>query len=76
MVTSITSGGALIGTVVAGLTADRYGRKGVIYVGCALFVLGAILQATAFGVIQMTSGRLVVGFGIGSVAMVIPVRTI
>ncbi|RKF62918.1 Myo-inositol transporter 1 [Erysiphe neolycopersici] len=72
LVTSITSGGALIGTVLAGLMADRYGRKRVIYVGCALFVLGAILQATAFGVIQMSSGRLVVGFGIGSVAMVVP----
>ncbi|KAI6247546.1 Myo-inositol transporter 1 [Erysiphe necator] len=72
LVTSITSGGALTGTVAAGLMADKYGRKRVIYIGCSFFVLGAILQAAAFGVIQMTIGRLVVGFGIGCVAMVIP----
>lgn len=27
LVTSLTSGGALVGAIYAGLTADRYGRK-------------------------------------------------
>ena len=41
LITSITSGGALIGAIFAGLTADRFGRKTAIYLGCSLFILGA-----------------------------------
>ncbi|KAI9163570.1 Myo-inositol transporter 1 [Paramyrothecium foliicola] len=72
LITSIASGGAFIGAVFAGTTADRYGRKVAIYVGCVLFTLGAILQATSFSLAQMTVGRLVVGFGVGSAAMIVP----
>ncbi|TVY28268.1 Myo-inositol transporter [Lachnellula hyalina] len=72
LITSITSGGAFIGAVAAGLTADRYGRKGAIYMGCALFIIGAVLQAAAYSLAQMTVGRLIVGFGVGSAAMIVP----
>lgn len=41
--------------------------------GCLLFIIGAILQACAFSLAQMTVGRLVVGFGVGSAAMIVPV---
>ena len=37
-----------------------------------LFTVGAILQATAYSIAQMSVGRLVVGFGVGSAAMVVP----
>ena len=73
MITSITSGGAFIGAIAAGLTADRFGRKGAIYMGCFLFIVGAVLQAAAYSIAQMTVGRLVVGFGVGSAAMIVPV---
>lgn len=72
LITSITSGGAFFGAIAAGLSADRFGRKIAIYVGCALFIIGAILQATAFSLAQMTVGRLVVGLGVGSAAMIVP----
>ncbi len=72
LITSITSGGAFIGAIAAGLTADRFGRKGAIYMGCLLFVIGAILQAASYSLAQMTVGRLVVGFGVGSAAMIVP----
>lgn len=72
LITSITSGGAFIGAIFAGLTADHYGRKLAIYAGCALFIIGAILQAAAFSLAQMTVGRLVVGLGVGSAAMIVP----
>lgn len=72
LITSITSGGAFIGAVAAGMTADRFGRKGAIYMGCVLFIIGAILQASSFSLAQMTAGRLIVGFGVGSAAMVVP----
>ncbi|KAH6667788.1 general substrate transporter [Halenospora varia] len=72
LITSITSGGAFIGAIAAGLTADRFGRKGAIYMGCFLFIVGAVLQAAAYSLTQMTVGRLVVGFGVGSAAMIVP----
>ncbi|PYH95394.1 hypothetical protein BO71DRAFT_440344 [Aspergillus ellipticus CBS 707.79] len=72
LITAITSGGALIGAVLAGLTSDRYGRKLAIYIGCAVFFIGTALQATSFSLAQMVVGRLVVGFGVGEAAMIVP----
>lgn len=72
LITSITSGGALIGAILAGLTSDKYGRKLGVYLGCILFVIGAILQAASYSLEQMTVGRFVVGLGVGSAAMIIP----
>ena len=71
-ITSLCSGGAFFGAIMAGLTADKYGRKAGIYVGCALFTIGAILQAASYTFAQMCVGRLVVGFGVGSAAMIAP----
>lgn len=73
LVTSITSGGAFIGAIVAGLCADRYGRKMGIYTGCILFIIGAIIQVASYSIAQMTVGRAVVGLGVGSAAMIVPV---
>ncbi len=72
LITSITSGGALFGAIAAGMTADRFGRKGAIYMGCALFIVGAVLQAASYSLAQMTVGRLIVGLGVGSAAMIVP----
>jgi len=33
LITSLCSGGAFVGAIIAGTTADRYGRKGAIYAG-------------------------------------------
>lgn len=71
LVTSITSGGALLGSCAAGLPADRYGRKLGIYIGCLLFLVGSIIQATAFRLPQLVVGRFVVGLGVGSAAMIV-----
>ncbi|MCJ1474259.1 myo-inositol transporter [Lambiella insularis] len=72
LVTSITSGGAFFGAIIAGMTADRFGRKGAIYAGCVLFIIGAVLQACSYSLAQMTVGRLIVGLGVGSAAMIVP----
>src|SRR3954471_2416845 len=43
-----------------------------IYLGCVLFIAGAVIQGAAYTVAQMAVGRLVVGFGVGCGAMVLP----
>lgn len=63
LVTSLTSGGALVGAVFAGLSADRWGRKMPIWVACAVFVVGTVLQTAAFSIEQFAVGRFIVGLG-------------
>lgn len=72
LVTSLTSGGALVGAVIAGLMADRFGRKWPIWGACAVFVVGTLLQTAAYSVEQFAVGRFVVGLGVGSAAMIVP----
>jgi MFS family permease len=72
LVTSLTSGGALVGAVGAGLTADRFGRKMPIWAACVVFVVGTVLQTAAYSVAQFAVGRFIVGLGVGSAAMVVP----
>lgn len=72
LITALCSAGAFVGSIIAGLTADQYGRKVAIYVGCFLFTAGAVIQGAAYSIGQMAAGRLIVGFGVGSAAMVVP----
>ncbi|KAE8389499.1 general substrate transporter [Aspergillus alliaceus] len=72
LITLLCSGGAFYGAIMAGLTADKHGRKAAIYFGCVLFIVGAVLQGAAYMTVQMAVGRVIVGFGVGSAAMVAP----
>jgi len=72
LVTSLTSGGALVGAVIAGLMADKFGRKLPIWLACVVFVIGTVLQTAAYHLPQFAVGRFVVGLGVGSAAMIVP----
>ncbi|GKT55975.1 myo-inositol transporter [Colletotrichum tofieldiae] len=72
LITALTAAGALIGAVIAGITADKYGRKPAIWFASVLFTIGALIQATSYTVAQMAVGRLVIGFGVGSASMIVP----
>ncbi|KAJ9109092.1 Myo-inositol transporter 1A [Naganishia friedmannii] len=67
-----TSVGALIGALAGGTLADRIGRKWVLAIGDVLFVIGAIIICSSFSVIQIITGRVVLGFGVGIAAAVAP----
>ncbi|KAJ0340768.1 hypothetical protein KNSL1_011412 [Colletotrichum chrysophilum] len=72
LVTALTAAGALLGAIFAGLTADKLGRKPSIWFASVLFTLGAVIQSAAFSVAQMAVGRLVIGLGVGSASMIVP----
>lgn len=72
LVTSLTSGGAFVGAVFAGMMADKHGRKLPIWLACLVFVIGTVLQTAAYHVSQFAVGRFIVGLGVGSAAMVVP----
>lgn len=71
-ITAATSLGALITALFAGLSADFFGRKPTIMSSNLLFVIGAVLQCSAYHFWQMVIGRLIMGFGIGIGSLVSP----
>ena len=72
LVTSCTSFFALVASPVAGSLADRLGRKWVILIADALFVIGALWQAFTGTVWGMIVGRSVVGLAVGGASLVVP----
>ncbi|KAG5657375.1 hypothetical protein KAF25_005939 [Fusarium avenaceum] len=72
LITSLCAAGALLGAIIAGVTADKYGRKPAIWFASVLFTLGAVVQAASYSLVQMCVGRVLVGLGVGSASMIIP----
>ncbi len=57
--------GCLIGALSCMFIGDVLGRRKVIYIGCVWMIVGAILQTTSFGVVQLAIARVVTGVGNG-----------
>lgn len=72
LITSCTSLFALIASPLAGILADKLGRKRVIAVADVLFVVGALWQAVTMSVWGMIGGRSIVGLAIGAASLVVP----
>lgn len=72
LITSCTSLGALIASPVAGLLADRIGRKPIILIADVLFIAGALCQAAITSASGMVVGRSIVGFAVGGASLVVP----
>lgn len=65
-------GGGLIGTIIAGYLADRFGRQQIIILACIIFLCGlvAILLTNSF--VTLLFARILLGIGVGIVAVVVP----
>ena len=72
VVTSWVTLGALFGSLAAGELADRIGRKRTVLAAAVLFILGALIQASAPHTPVLVAGRLIVGFGVGVAAVAAP----
>ncbi|EAW10073.1 putative MFS myo-inositol transporter [Aspergillus clavatus NRRL 1] len=72
LITSCTSLFALIASPLAGVLADKLGRRRVILVADVLFTLGALIQAVTSHVWGMILGRSVVGLAVGGASLVTP----
>ncbi len=65
VVTSWVTLGALAGALVAGILADRIGRKRTLLLAGLLFTVGASIQAFAPDTPVLVVGRFVIGAGVG-----------
>merc|ERR1711939_302344 len=69
LIVSILSAGTFFGAIIAGDVADRVGRKWTVIGGCAIYIIGVIIQmltgvgGSALGVI--VGGRVIAGIGVG-----------
>lgn len=72
LITTLCAAGAFCGAIVAGISADKFGRRPAIWFASILFTIGAIIQATAYTMAQMCVGRVMIGLGVGSASMIVP----
>lgn len=73
--TSILELGAWTGTLYSGFLAELISRKYAIIVNTGIFIVGVIVQCTATtsaGHNAILGGRFVVGMGVGSLSMIVP----
>lgn len=72
LITSSTSLFALVASPLAGVLADKVGRKKVILIADGLFAIGALWQALTGSVEGMIFGRSAVGLAVGAASLVSP----
>jgi sugar porter (SP) family MFS transporter len=65
--------GAVGGAAIAGPAADTYGRRLMILVAAAVFIVGALASAAAPGVEVLVLARIVIGVAIGLASAAAPV---
>jgi SP family myo-inositol transporter-like MFS transporter 13 len=73
LVVSLTVAGALCSALSSGYAGDKLGRKPVVLISSVLFTIGAIAMGLARNISDLLIGRFVVGLGVGSASMIVPV---
>ncbi|OYO03223.1 sugar porter (SP) family MFS transporter [Propionibacteriaceae bacterium ES.041] len=67
--------GTILGALIAGQPADRYGRKKVLYVIGVLYLIGALGSAFAPNVVALQIFRFIGGIGVGASSVCAPIYT-
>lgn len=65
--------GAIFGASGAGRLSDRIGRRKVLFILGALFVVGSLASSAAGGAISLIGCRVVLGLGVGGASALVPV---
>lgn len=72
-IVSIFPVGGLIGSLLAGRLADKYGRRSVSISNCLGFILGPLLMSTANSIWALSLGRLLSGVSSGVSLVLVPI---
>lgn len=69
----VNSAGAIAGCIFQAWSADYYGRKRTLQIGCVILIIGGALCAGAYDMAMFLVGRFVAGIGAGILACVVPI---
>lgn len=72
MIVGAVLGGGLLGTLLAGPVGDRYGRRLLILGSSLIFMLGIGFILLAHSFLMILCARLLLGVGVGVVAVAVP----
>jgi SP family myo-inositol transporter-like MFS transporter 13 len=72
LIVAAVLGGSMISSPMAGLLADRFGRKKTMAVGGLLFIVSVSLIVLSQGFVPLFLGRLLQGMSGGVIAVVVP----
>lgn len=73
LVTSSLLFGAAFGALISGRLSDKIGRRKIILILALTFIIGEIGSSCSLDVTHMVFFRVILGFGVGGVAAVVPV---
>ncbi|KAI2629580.1 putative sugar transporter [Hypoxylon sp. NC1633] len=71
-VISIYNIGCVVGAMTTGFFADACGRERTISLASTVFIVGALIQAASYTIMQISVGRLVLGLGVGAYSAAVP----
>jgi len=73
LIVGLLSIGTLFGALLGASLADRVGRKNAMSIECTVFIIGVIIQLTAFTAwYQVAIGRFIAGLGVGGLSAAVP----
>ena len=72
-ITAAMAAGSFVSALLAGLLADRFGRRVALMVASLVWIVGAVLQCSAQNVAHLVVGRVVAGLAIGITSSQVPV---
>lgn len=73
LVVAIYEAGCLVGALLTSCFGDRLGRRKVIFIGCIIMVIGAIIQCSSYSTGQLIAGRIITDLGNGANTAIVPV---
>jgi sugar porter (SP) family MFS transporter len=64
--------GGLVGTLITGPLADRFGRRTMIIIACLIFTVGLVFVLLSNSFVTLLIARLLLGIAVGVVAVAVP----
>lgn len=65
LIVSILEVGAFLGSVASSFFGEKLGRRKSLLIAIVIMAIGAILQGTSYGRVQLIIARIVAGVGLG-----------
>ncbi|MDW5562178.1 MAG: sugar porter family MFS transporter [Methanomassiliicoccus sp.] len=64
--------GAIVGAILGGYMADRFGRKISVIIGSVMFIVGTLIVVVSDGLTVFVPGRILIGMAIGLASFIVP----